>query len=231
MDINSREIIQEIIGWTAFGFSLYIFFIQMLPFYLMIKGKLSIDDTPIALVTFIYISSFCWYIYSDMLDSDQIRIISLIGIILNSFMIIIYIIYEGKKYLFDAVLNLLIIISGSYLIYLVLDTMIEDDETIGKICVGVVCILSIFKIKNILKSFAEKTLDYIYICQSWFTLATVTLWGFYGFMISELYVIILQIIFGFLSIIEISVYAHYKNNKFKINLNNEYGSIKKNENK
>ena len=46
------------------------------------------------------------------------------------------------------------------------------------------------------------------------TLITVTLWGIYGYMASELYVVFPQVLFGLLSIGEITIYAHYKNNKY-----------------
>lgn len=219
--MDNREIIQEIIGWTAFGLTLYIFFIPMIHFYKLIKGKLNLEDTPIAQVTLTYISCFCWYIYSDMLYNTQIKSITLIGMISNGFLIIIYLFNEGKQLFTDAVLNALIITSGSYLIYLVLNTIIENNNTIGKICTGIICILSLFQIRKIFLVYAEKNISYINICQSWFILTTVTFWGFYGYMISELYVVFPQIIFGIFSIMEITIFTHYKNKKYQFIYKNE----------
>ena len=149
-----------------------------------------------------------------MLSSTPIKFSTFHGILINGFMFIIYLYYEIKEYLKDAILNALIIISGSYLIYLVLDTIIENDETVGKICIGVVCILCIFQIRTIFKTLAEKNLIYIHIYESWFTLITVTLWGIYGYIINELYVVFPQVLFGILAIAEITIFAHYKNNKY-----------------
>lgn len=216
METVSREIIQEFIGWTAFGFSLIFLFMPTIPFYKLIKGKLELEETPIALITITYISCFCWYIYSNMLYSSQIKCINLIGMVTNGLMIIIYLLHEVKEYLKDTILNALIISFGSYLIYLIFDNIIENDKTIGKICIGVVCVLSIFQIKDIFKALVEKEISYINIVQSWFILTTVTLWGFYGYMINELYFVFPQVIFGILAIFEICIYAQYKNNKFKM---------------
>ena len=216
MEMAKRELIQELIGWTAFGFSLYKFLIPTVAFYKLIRGKYDLEDTPIALVTITYVSCFCWYIYSEMLYSNQIKVSNLIGMIINALMIIIYLIHEIKHFLKDTILNALIISFGSYLIYLILNNVVENDETVGKICIGVVCILSIFQIKDIFKALVEKDMNNINICQSWFTLTTVTLWGFYGYMVNELYVVFTQVIFGILSIMEIHVYAHFKNNKYKM---------------
>ena len=212
--IDSREMTQEIIGWISFIFTLYFLIHPSISFYKMFKGKLSVEETPITLIVTTYISCFCWYVYSDLLYSTQIRIINLIGVIINGFLIFIYSLCQITKSLSDAALNILIIASGSYLIYLTLDQIVENDKTVGKICVGVVCLLSYFQLKTILKIMGEKDINVIPIFQAWFTLITVTLWGFYGYMISEYYIIFPQIIFGFLSIVQIWFYAHYKNNKF-----------------
>ena len=212
--MNSREITKEKIFWISFIFSLYFFILPSISFYKMFKGKISVEETPISLVVTTYISCFCWYIYSDLLYSTQIRLINLIGVIINGALIIIYSLYQVKKSLSDAVLNILIIISGSYLIYLTFDQIIENDETIGKICIGVVCLLSFFQLKTILKIMGEKNINAVPIFQAWFTLITVTLWGFYGYMINEYYIIFPQILFGILTSIQIWFYAYCKNNKF-----------------
>ena len=222
MEIDSRELTQEFLGWTAFGFSLYFFYTPVISFYHMIKGKITLEETPAALVTLTYINCLCWYIYSDLLLSSQIHIINLIGMIINGVLILIYLFYEAKKYLTDSILNTLIISSGSYLIYLVLSVMLDDDEEIGKICIGATCLLSIFQMITIHKILKERNLKTIPIFNAWFSLTTCTLWGIYGAMISEFYVVCPQIVFGIFSSIQIFIYAHYKNNKYLINEENGY---------
>ena len=222
-EMTNRELAQEIIGWTAFIFSLFFFIKPTVPFYKLISGKIPLDQTPIAFVTIFYISCFCWYLYSDMLYSTQIRLINFIGIISNGFFIIIYLIYELKKNFTDSILNFLILISGSYLIYLTLENMVENDETVGKICIGAVCLLSFFQIRNIIKIKNDKNINSIPICQAWYSLVTVSIWGCYGYMIGELYIVFPQILFGICSFIQISFFAYYKNNnKYnKINFQND----------
>lgn len=221
-DMDNRELTQESIGWFAFILSLYFFINPALSFYKLIKGKIPLDQTPIYFVTTFFISCLCWYLYSDMLYSTQIRLINLIGIISNGFLILIYLIYELKKFIIDTILNFLIITSGSYLIYITLDNMIENDETVGKICVGVSCLLSYFHIETIIKIINEKNINSIPICKAWYTLSTVCVWGGYGYMISELYVILPQILFGICAFIQITLFAYYKNNKYKnINYQND----------
>ena len=222
-EMTNREKTQEIIGWIAFSFSLYFIIKPLVTFYKLVKGKIPLDQTPITFVSLFYISCFCWYLYSDMLYSTQIRLINLIGIISNGFLIIIYLIHELKNFFIDSVLNLLILISGSYLIYLTLQNIVENEETIGKICLGIVSLLSFFQIRTIIKIKNDKNINTIPICQAWYTLITVSIWGCYGYMIGELYVVFPQILFGICSFIQISFFAYYKNNnKYnKINFQND----------
>ena len=222
-EMDNRELTQETIGWTAFCFSLYFLIKPAVPFYNLIKGKIQLDQTPIAFVTTFFISCLCWFLYSDMLYSTQIRLINLLGLISNGFLIIVYLLHEFNKFLIDSILNFLIISSGSYLIYLTLENMVENDETVGKICIGVVCLLSLFQIKTIIKIKHDKNINSIPICQAWYSLITVVLWGFYGYMIGELYVVFPQFLFGILSFIQITIFAYYKNNnKYnKINTHND----------
>lgn len=211
-EMTSRELTQEIIGWTAVVFSSYYLFIPIIPFLKIIKGKISFEEAPIAQVSLTYLSCLCWYIYSKLLYYSQIRIINLIGLITNGILIIIYLFYEIKKYLYDAVLNALILSSGSYLVYLILDSILESDETIGKICIAVICLLSMFQIKTIFLILGEKNYKTIPIGKAWLSLTTATTWGIYGYMINELYIVFPQVIFGFFSIVIIFIYAHFKNN-------------------
>ena len=222
-EMTNREKTQEIIGWIAFSFSLYFIINPLVTFYKLVKGKIPLDQTPITFVSFFYISCFCWYLYSDMLYSTQIRLINLIGIISNGLSIIIYLIYELKNFFIDSVLNLLILISGSYLIYLTLQNIVENEETVGKICLGTVSLLSFFQIRTIIKIKNDKNINSIPICQAWYTLITVSIWGCYGYLIGELYVVLPQILFGICSFIQISFFAYYKNNnKYnKINFQND----------
>lgn len=231
MEIDGRELTQEFLGWTAFGFSLYFYYIPIVPFMLLIRGKIPLEDTPAPLVTLTYINCLCWYIYSDLLLSSQIHIINLIGLVINGLLVMIYLVYEGKKFLSDAILNFLIISSGSYLIYLVLSVMLDDDQTIGKICVGASSLLSIFQMITIHKILKERNLKTIPIFNAWFSLTLCTIWGIYGFMISEFFVIVPQIIFGIFSSIQIFIYAHFKNNKYLVNLESGYSPTGNIENK
>ena len=67
--------------------------------------------------------------------SNQVIICNCIGVICSLCFITIYLIYEIKKYPTDAVLNILIIITGSTATYRFITTGIDDFLIIGIICI------------------------------------------------------------------------------------------------
>ena len=181
-----KDLKQEAVGWTAFAFSSYFLLYPGIPFYHVLKGKLNYEDAPGTYATLNYINCFCWFWYSDMLYSDQIRVIASIGMVASGFFIIVYLAYEIKKYVLDTILNALLITSISYLIYLSLNFTIEDDTIIGKICAGTHILIFYFPMRIIYRVLKEKNYMLIPFCQAWSSLFMSICWVIYGNLISEI---------------------------------------------
>ena len=96
----------------------------------IVESKISYEETPGVLVSTTYINCFCWYIYGDTIFSYKVKICNLIGSIITITLISIYFIYEIRKYTLDAILNVLIIITGSYATYHGLIIFVDDDAVI-----------------------------------------------------------------------------------------------------
>lgn len=126
--------LEDIFGWAALCLNMCIYLTPVLPFINVLKGKVSYEDTPGVLVSATYVNCFCWYIYGDMIFSDQVKICNCIGAIISLCLIVIYLVYEIRKFTLDAILNALIIITGSYATYRGLTIVVDDDAVIGKIC-------------------------------------------------------------------------------------------------
>ena len=203
---------QEFVGWTAFTFSAYFLLSPVFPFINVLKGKISFEEAPGAYVTLNYISCFCWYIYGDMLYSDQIKIINLIGMIASGIFILIYLYYEIRKYVVDTVLNALILSSGSYMMYLTLTIMIEDDTTIGKICAAAQCLLHFFPIRNIYQVIKQKNFMLVPFCTAWGQMFCSICWTLYGIMTTEIYVVLPQCIGIILSTVQVILFLNYRKN-------------------
>jgi uncharacterized protein with PQ loop repeat len=181
---------EEILGWTAFGFNSYFILYPIFAFSDVVKGKLKYEDSPYNYAAVNYINCLCWLCYSDLLYSDQIKVINLIGTVINGIFLLIYLSYEVKKYLIDAILNGLILASGTYMIYLSLTVMIEDDVIIGRICSTSYCLLFYFPIELIYRVIKQKNFMLIPFCSAWGSMFMSIFWILYGIIITEIYLVI-----------------------------------------
>ena len=204
------EKIQDFFGWVATCLTMYFYFSPIFPFISVLKGKLNYEDTPGILITSIYIKCFCWYIYGDTIFSDPIKICNLIGAIISFFLILVYLAYEIKKYSIDAILNILIIFTGSYAVYKGFTIMIDDDTIIGKICFGISFLLFFTPIQLIYRVMKEKNYNLIPIylaCTSFFSSC---FWIIHGVFIKDLYIVFSNVIEMILAKIQIIIFLKYK---------------------
>ena len=204
------EIVQDAFGWVATCLTMSFYISPIFPFINVLKGKLNYEDTPGVLVTSIYINCFCWYIYGDTIFSDPIKICNLIGAMISFFLMLIYLAYEIKKYTVDAVLNILIIFTGSYAVYKGFTIMIDDDTIIGKICFGTSCLVFFTPIQLIYKVSKEKNYNLIPIYFSCATFFSSCFWIIHGVFIKDLYIVFPNVIGIILSKIQIFIFLKYK---------------------
>ena len=205
--------LEDILGWAATCFTVCIYFSPIMPFIKVLKGKLSYEETPGVLVSCTYVNCFCWYIYGDMIFSDQLKICNCIGAIISLCLIVIYLVYEIRKYTLDAILNALIIITGSYATYRGLTIVVDDDAVIGKICNVTYIILFLSPFYLIYKVIKEKN-NYILIpiYTAWASLFSHCLWILYGIVIKDVYIMVPNAIGMVMAIIEIAIYILFKKN-------------------
>ena len=203
--------LEDICGWAALAITMFIYASPALYFFNVLRGKLSYEETPGILVSTAYVNCFFWYIYGDLIFSDQVKICNCIGAICNLCFITIYLVYEIKKYTLDAILNALIIITGSYATYRGLTIVIDDDSIIGKLC-NVTAIIyfsnHIYLIYKIVKEKNNYVLIKIY--TSWISLFAYGCWIIYAILIKDLYLIIPNVIGIILSIIQICIHIIFK---------------------
>ena len=204
------ETFQEITGWIGCGITVLSFIFPIFPYLNVLRGKISFEDTPAVYVTTCYVNYFCWYVYGDMIFSDQLKYAYIIGSGINLILMIIYLAYEVKKYLVDSILNTLILITGTWALYRALTIIIDDDRIVGKICIGTSCIVFLSPIQVIYKVIKEKNYNIINILNSWLVLLYGICWVIYGVLITEFYVVFPFAIAIILSLVEIIIYISYK---------------------
>jgi len=201
---------QEIFGWVATCLTMCFYISPVFPFINVFKRKLSYEDTPIVIVSTSYLNCFCWYVYGDMIFSNQIKICNMVGACSSLILISIYLLYEIRKYTLDAILNILIISSGSYALYNGFIVLIDDDDVIGRICVGTSCIVFLSPIQLIYRVIKEKNYFLIPIQQAWVSLVASSCWTAYGVYLSNINVIIPNTVGIILAIVQIIVYYNFK---------------------
>jgi len=208
--------IREAFGWIASFLTMFLYINLIIPYINLIKGKVNYEDTPGIIVTANYINSFCWYIYGDMIYSYQIKYCNLIGAIISLILIGIYLVYELKKYAIDAILNAIMIITGTYAAYRALTILVEDDDVLGKVVVGTSCGVLFSPILLIYKVIKEKNYNLIPINSAYVSIGSTFCWIGYGVLTTDLYVIFPYLVGLILAIIQIVIFFNYKKRYFTI---------------
>jgi uncharacterized protein with PQ loop repeat len=204
------ETVQETFGWIALGLST-ITFLFPIPIYInVIKGKTDYESTPSYFLCSSYISYFSWWVYGDMIFSDQLKYCYIIGSLINACLILIYLFYELRKYLIDTILNFLILVTGSWALYRALTIIIDDDVVVGKICLGTTIVVHFNSVHTIYKVIKDKSYLLIQLYNCCATILAGVCWSIYGIMISDVYMVLANIVAGVICLVQIIIYFNYK---------------------
>lgn len=203
---------EDAFGWVATCITVCLYFFPIVPFISVIKGKLNYEDAPGILVSASYVNYFCWYIYGDLIFSDQVKYCNCIGAMVCFCLIFVYLAYEIRKYTLDAILNALIIVTGSYAVYRGFTIVLDDDIIVGKICNVTAAIVYLSPIQILYKVFRDKN-NYILIPIYAVVISALSTgcWILYGIAITDVYIIISYSIGLTLSCLQIIIYFIYKN--------------------
>ena len=204
------DTLQESIGWLAGCFNLCFYLTPTFNFIKVLKGKVNFEESPGVYVTTCYVNCFIWFIYGDMIFSDQVKISNMIAALINLIFMLIYLAFELRKYFVDAILNTLILITGSWACYRALTIVIDDDRVVGDICIGTTIIIFISPIQILYKVFKEKNYNIIPVFSAIIYLFTCLFWFVYAIFIKDFYLAFPNLLGIILSAVEIAVYINCK---------------------
>ena len=204
------DTLQESIGWLAGCFNVCFYLTPTFNFIKVLKGKVNFEESPGVYVTTCYVNCFIWFIYGDMIFSDQVKISNMIAALINLIFMLIYLAYELRKYFVDAILNTLILITGSWACYRALTIVIDDDRVVGDICIGTTIIIFISPIQILYKVFKEKNYNIIPVFSAIIYLFTCLFWFVYAIFIKDFYLAFPNLLGIILSAVEIAVYINCK---------------------
>ena len=201
---------QESLGWYCCGLTIIFHLGPTFQFLDVLKGQLNFEESPGVFVTTCYVNCFLWYIYGDIIFSDQIKYANMISSVICSIFMVIYLIFEFKKYLVDTILNALILITGTWAVYRALTIIIDDDRIVGKICFGTFVIALFTPMSIIYRVIKEKNYLLIPNKSAWFFFLGSMGWIVYGVFISDIYVVCSYVLGVIISVIQIIIYNNYK---------------------
>ena len=204
------DTIQESIGWIAGCFNICFYLKPIFNFIKVLKGQVNFEESPGVYVTCCYVNCFIWFIYGDMIFSDQVKVSNMIAALINLIFMLIYLAFELRKYFVDAILNTLILITGSWACYRALTIVIDDDRVVGGLCIGSTVIIFISPIQILYKVIKEKNYNIIPVFSAIIFLLTCLFWFVYAIFIKDFYLAFPNVLGIVVSSVEIAVYINCK---------------------
>ena len=125
----------------------------------------------------------------------------------------------------DAILNGIIIIIGTYALYKCIYVNLNDDQSVGNVCLGTYLIVLICPVWLIYKVIRQKNYNLIPIISVWISLSVTISWTAYGVYSINKYIICPNMIGFILGIILIIIYAYYSKRYLNINESDEINTI------
>lgn len=202
--------LEDTVGWIGCVITTCYYIPQMGPFIKVMQKKINFEDAPGFFISISYLNCFLWMIYGDQIFSDTVRTTFLIACFICLFNMIVYIIYETKKYLMDAILNFLIIFMASWSIYKYLTIEVDDDKVVGSICLVTSTILYSYFGYIIYKVINEKNFMLIHFNTTSIYFVSSLLWLTYGIVIKDLFMLFTYTTGSIISLIEIIIYINYE---------------------
>ena len=216
---TNKMTLEEAFGWIGASLTVTFLISPIIPFINVIKGQLDFEDIPTDLIGISYINCLAWNIYGNLLNSQQIKFCTTIGFFICLFFIIIYIIYEIKRHIIDAILNILILYTGSRAVNRILTVLLPDYYIVGKICICTTMAFFIYPLNLIYKVSKEKNHKFIPLIPAIFYILSGICWFLYGLVKKDFHVIIPSFVGIIIGIGQIIIKYYYKKNYSMIKRN------------
>lgn len=197
-------------GWAASGLTIILNILPIVSFINFCSKKSNFDNIPASKIFTNYANCLIWFFYGTIIFNSSIRISNMIGAIISLILIIIYLIYEFKRYLFDCILNCIIMIIGTLASFEWFSHIILDNNIVGKICLTICFISILTQVPDVYNGIKDKNYLLIRVNYSIIAFPTCFCWIVVGFIINDNYVLIANLIGIISSIIQILLYTYYK---------------------
>ena len=201
----------EVIGWIAASLTAVIFLSPLSQFINLFKGRIEYEDAPMVLIGIIYCNCIAWYVYGKLVFASHIQTCCIVGCGLSLFFIIIYLAYEIKKYFTDAVLNTLIVFTGTWAAYRALTINLADPVLVGRVCIAIFVVFLMYPLHLLYRVIKEKNYTLVSMIFSIFIIVPGILWAIYGFFANDYFIISPSFLAVLVGIVLIVVRNNIKN--------------------
>ena len=222
MDLSKSE---EFFGWLTASLTISFHLTKITPFINLITGKLDFKDIQTMYISSLFFNCLIWYIYGKTIFNYHIKIGFFVSGSICLFAIIIYLIFEIKKYIFDVILNIIILSMSSWAIYKYLIVVIDDDFFIGKIGICSSILLCVCSTCNLYSALKNKNCNLNKIINIFFYLIISFCWIVYAIITTDFYLSLNFILGLLISIIQISLYFNFKKKSFLNKIKDNSSSV------
>ena len=206
---NTTKLVGDIFGWIGSVISVVFFIVPCVPFYKLIKEKITYKETPGVLLICSVINCIFWVVYGVKLDLTQSFITNAIGAIITTVWICIFLIFWVKKHALKSVgfivLTLVVFVGIFCVFYYVV------PPTVTGYCAMVFNVLMYAapgeKIYTVIKT---KNHNLIPIYSTIAAFVNSACWLIYGIAYSDINVIVPNVLGLFFAILQVTLYLIIK---------------------
>ena len=206
---NTTKLVGDIFGWIGSVISVVFFIVPCVPFYKLIKEKITYKETPGVLLICSVVNCIFWVVYGVKLGLTQSFITNAIGAIITTVWICIFLVFWVKKHALKSVgfivLTLVVFVGIFCLFYYVV------PPTVTGYCAMVFNVLMYAapgeKIYTVIKT-KNHTLIPIYSTIAAFVNSAC--WLIYGIAYSDINVIVPNVLGLFFAILQVTLYLIIK---------------------
>ena len=216
--VNAKDLVGDIFGWMGSVISVVFFIAPVVPYYHLIKGKLTYKETPGVLLLCSYLNCVLWVVYGIKLNKLQVYSTNSIGGVFTLLWICIFLVFWLNKHVLKSIgfIALVVVVSvGIFLLFYFVADPQKDKAVVTGYVVMVFNILMYAapgeKIYTVLKT---KNHNLIPIYSTIAAFVGCICWLTYGICGSDLSVIVPNSLGLFFGILQIIVYLIIK---FKYN--------------
>lgn len=216
------------IGWCG-ELILICFYISLIkPFVKLAQKKVTFESTPIKLVIVSYLHCLFWYFYGDLMDNYRKIHSNTIGCGITILLLFVYIGCELKKFLRDALINILLIIIGTSAIKRFLMIILYNGPVTKYICFVLDFALYLEPWLIVKKAHKNKNYNNFPVYSSIILCISCLYWSFFlGCILKEYFGLIINIIGMFSCLFQCAFYLKYGDRTFLDKINQAYVNVQR----